>query len=481
MFNFITDVFKSTKEKYPEKRAIADSNRALTFSQVYDLSEKISGSITSKSEFVGVMAHRDVYTVPMFFGVSMSGRCYVPLDPSLPASKLSKIIKNAGITEVLSFNEQDGEKLEQTDAKLLVLNENLEYNGQKTDFCSKYLYVVYTSGSTGEPKGVLKSHNAMKNFTDAYISEFSFDSDMIIGNQTPFYFDASAKDIYLMAACGATIEIIPTEHFSFPVNLVKYMNERKINFISWVPSALTIVSALGTFKEIKPEYLKRVCFVGEAFATKHLNKWMDALPETEFVNLYGSSEICGISCFYRIPDKIDEDKNIPIGKALSNCDVKLVDGEIYVCSQALADGYFADEQKTANSFIQADLGSGLERYYKTGDIAKYDDNGLLVFMSRSDYQIKHMGHRIELGEIETAALSMDKIEKCCCLYDSKKSRIILFVQPSDPVDIQMQEIRAYLREKLSEYMLPHRVKIFEKLPLNRNGKIDRAMLQNELK
>lgn len=492
MFNFITDVFKNTAERFADKRAVADQNEALTFSQLYELASKISAAFDSDSGYIGVMAHRDIYTVAMFFGVAMAGKCYVPIDPEMPTEKLSKIIKSSGIDCVLSFKADDREKIGDAGAELLLLTSGMSAPLKSERENSEFLYTVYTSGSTGVPKGVLKTHSAMKSFTDAYIKEFGFDQNTVIGNQTPFYFDASAKDIYLMAACGATIEILPTSLFSFPVRLIEYMNDRRVSFISWVPSALSIVTALNTFTEIKPLYLKRVFFVGEAFSPKHLNKWMDALPDTEFVNLYGSSEICGISCFYRIPEKIEADKQIPIGAPLSNCEIRLVDdgrlvteagvpGEIYVSSPALAVGYIADADKTSKSFVLRDFGDGEKRYYRTGDIAKTDEHGRLVFLSRSDYQIKHMGHRIELGEIETAALAVKGIEKCCCLYHTAKNRIILYVQPSENTQLDAAFIRGELRARLSEYMLPHRVKITEKLPLNQNGKIDRAALAKELK
>ena len=354
------------------------------------------------------------------------------------------------------------------------------------------LYLIYTSGSTGIPKGVAKSHEAMKSFLDAYIKEFSFDENTVIGNQTPFCFDASAKDIYMMAACGASMHIIPSSLFSFPIRLIEYMDERKVNFISWVPSALSIVTALNTFSEKKPQYLKRVFFVGEVFPTKHLNRWMEALPHVEYVNLYGSSEICGISCFYRVKGTFDKNESIPAGTALSNCKVCLIHegaavqeketpGEIYVASDALADSYYKDEEKTKMSFLYLDFGEGIRRYYRTGDIAKYNSYGDLVFVARSDHQIKHMGHRIELGEIEAAAMDINGVHKCCCVYHQKRNRILLYVELEASSELMDREIRSSLKGKLSDYMIPHKVQIMERLPLNANGKIDRMALKAALK
>ena len=495
MSNCIIDIFEKTARRFSDRIAVSDELISCSFGELKSLAYKIAKELDSEEEMVGIMAHRSVATAALFMGCIYSTKCYVPIDPSLPLEKLEKIIHSSGIKTIVSCEAVDKTYVESSGVKYQYLDFESLRKQEVIEFCiperneQELLYIVYTSGSTGVPKGVAKSYSAMKNFMEAYEAEFSFDENTIMGNQTPFYFDASAKDFYMMIASGARLEIIPTRLFSFPVRLIEYMNDRKINFISWVPSALTIVTTLNTFVEVIPQYLKKVFFVGEVFAAKHLNKWMEALPNAEFVNLYGSSEICGISCFYRITEKIEGAASIPIGKALSNCDVKLVAdgklvtkieeaGEIYVSSKALAEGYFADSEKTRNSFVDIDLGEGLKRYYRTGDIAKYDQNGDIVFQARKDYQIKHMGHRIELGEIETAAVGMDGLEKCCCVYDEKRSKIILYTQLERGCELTAKEIRKNLKNLLSEYMIPHKVVIMEQLPMNQNGKIDRVSLRD---
>lgn len=488
----IIDLFEKTVSRFPDKRAAADENTALTFSQLRALAYGIADSIgRSENENIGVFAERKVFTLAAFFGVIYAGGTYLPIDPSLPAEKLKKIISDAGVRRIISFSQKYSEKIVESGAEPLLLSENYK---EDLDHVTEahLLYLIYTSGSTGTPKGVAKSGTAMKSFVTAYTEEFGFDENTVIGNQTPFFFDASAKDIYLMATCGATLEIIPTGLFTFPVKLIEYIDSRRVNFISWVPSALCVVTALNTFSEVKPNYLRRVFFVGEVMPAKHLNKWMDALPEVEYVNLYGSSEICGICCYHRITRRFENDEAIPLGKNLSNCDVKLVDGgkvtneagisgEIYVASPALADGYYKNPERTAESFIPLDLGDGEKRYYRSGDIAKYNSDGILVFAARADNQIKHMGHRIELGEIENAASAIDGIEKCCCIYNSKRQRIILYYQPEADSDITDSDVRSILKEKLSDYMVPHRYMRSDALPLNANGKIDRVALTATLK
>lgn len=483
-------LFEQTAARFPERTAIADPDTVLSFSKLRELARRAAAVIAEKNPSrkpVCVMAERNVYTVALFLAVLYSGACYLPLDPTAPEEKRRKIIEGSGaaLTVGALLPREAGH-----DAENCIMIDFEQLPAEPATLPTPeagLLYLIYTSGSTGTPKGIAKSHRAMADFIFAYIAEFGFDETTVIGNQTPFYFDASAKDIYLMVACGASIEILPTKLFSFPVRLVEYMNERRVNFISWVPSALSIVVQLNTFSEIKPLYLKRVSFVGEVFPVKHLNKWLQALPDVEFVNLYGSSEMCGIVCFYRVHEPLDPKDSLPLGSALGNCEVRLVAdgeivtapdiaGEIYVCSKSLAEGYYKDAERTARSFVTLDLGEGEKRYYRTGDIARYDAAHRLVFASRSDYQIKHMGHRIELGEIEHVALTLSGLESCCCLYQEKRKHIVLFCQIEKESGLTEQKVRAFLKTALSDYMQPHKIVISEQLPHNANGKIDRAAL-----
>ena len=355
------------------------------------------------------------------------------------------------------------------------------------------LYMVYTSGSTGVPKGVLKTHGAMMDYVESFSATYPYGDHEILGNQTPFFFDASAKDIYLMLKNAATMVIIPTFLFSFPVKLVEYLNEKKITIISWVPSALSLLTQLNAFADIKPETLQKVFFVGEVFPMKQLNKWRKALPDLTYVNLYGSSEIAGICLYYEVKkeDVFEDTDVLPMGKPLSNCKIVLVNqengsiikdknvsGEIYLSSKALAKEYFGDKEKTENSFVVMDLdGTGERRYFKTGDVAFYNENGDLVFTSRKDFQIKHMGHRIELGEIEVAASSIDYVIKSGCIYDNEKRRIVLYCECGPDSGVTGPQIKAALTERLSSYMVPNRVVVTDKVPLNANGKIDRVELK----
>lgn len=497
--NIIT-LFEETARRFPDRRAIADGQEAWTFRTLRTHARRLASWLLSRgyrSLPLGVLARRNVWTGALFLAAAYSGNFYVPLDEDMPGEKLRKILTGGDISLVLGRGTAQGLPgyLDITDLLLAGLEEDQAAlaSVQAELGAQQLLYVVYTSGSTGVPKGVAKTHGAMLSFLEAYTKTFPFSERDVLGNQTPFFFDASAKDFYLMAATGAALEILPTELFSFPVRLVEYLNQRQVNFISWVPSALSIVTQLNTFAEILPTTLKRVFFVGEVFPQKQLDRWRLALPQAEFVNLYGSSEIAGVACYYRVHSNSPDTQALPIGGPLPNCTVYLVDqgrivtepgvvGELYLASPALAIGYYRDPERTTESFPSLDLGDGvLRRYFRTGDLARYNAAGELVFAARRDYQIKHMGRRIELGEIETAADGLEAVQRCCCLYDAKKQKIVLFCQLApDLAACTGRDIRRLLREQLSDYMVPAKVVLLEQLPLNANGKIDRQALARQL-
>ncbi len=489
ILNYLSDKV----QRFPDKVALAARDYKYTFSELSDLSSRLGAVIRtySQSDAVAVFVSRDIDTAVYFLACVYAGCFYVPVDPDMPTEKICSILTDCKPSVVLG------------DKSLTELYKSTDYNGVYLSIsdigtdCADYkdvsnnepLYMIYTSGSTGKPKGVLKSHGAMQSYIEAWCKTFEFSENDIVGNQSPFFFDASAKDFYLMLKTGATLEIIPTEMFTMPPTLIEYMNERKVSVISWVPTALILVIRARTFSYVLPETLKKVFFVGEVMPTKFLNKWRSFLPDIQYVNLYGQSEISGICCYYEVTGDISDDEILPMGKELSNCKIYLLDGdnvitesnrngEIFIVSDSLALEYYNDPEKTEKSFQTRDFGNGNVRCLCTGDIAHYDENGNLLFSSRADFQIKHMGHRIELGEIEVVAGALDEVDRCCCLYDKDKSQIVLFCELHNTCkDLTGKQIQSLLRQKLSSYMVPTRVNIVEKMPLNANSKIDRRELK----
>ena len=496
----LLSLLESAALRFPDKTAVACRDEHYSFSGCLDLASRLGRAVRDRMDAAGVtggnhpvpvMVSRDAGTVVAFLAVLFSGNFYVALDPDMPREKLSRILAELSPSVILSSGGAP-ESLRDagyTGPVLGLGDVSAEPLPLPDTSPEAPAYMIYTSGSTGVPKGVLKSHSAVLAFISSFSGHFGLGAEEIIGNQTPLFFDASAKDLYLMLFTGATLEILPSELFILPVTLIRYMNERKVTYISWVPSALAVVTQLNTFREVLPQTLRRVFFVGEVFPMKQLRKWMEALPELTYVNLYGSTEQAGICCWQEVDASLLEEDILPIGKPLPGCTVLLrgengwitapdETGEIYSAGPSLALEYYRDPEKTASAFPLMTLPDGSrQRMLATGDLARYDAEGRLRFVSRSDTQIKHMGRRIELGEIEAAAEKLPEILRCCCLYNDKKKQIVLFAETAPESAATGRELRSALKPLLAEYMVPAKVEVLEQLPQTPNGKIDRQKLK----
>ena len=328
-------------------------------------------------------------------------------------------------------------------------------------------------------------HRSVLDYMEQLSETLGFDENTVFGSQTPLYFDACLKELYSTVKFGATTYLIPKRLFSIPVALVEYLNEHRINTVCWVVSALTMISAFGTFDIVKPRYLRTIAFGSEVFPAKQLRLWRQALPEASFTNLYGPTEGTGMCCYYHVDREFEAGEPIPIGRPFPNREILLLtedgrlaapgeDGEICIRGTSLTLGYYNDPQRTAASFVQNPLQTAYpELIYKTGDIGRYNERGELVFVSRKDYQIKHMGHRVELGEIEVNVGLVAGVRMAACVYDAQRGKIVLYYVG----DIAEGDLTAALKTSLPRYMLPNRLVRLERLPLTANGKIDRVALR----
>ena len=283
--------------------------------------------------------------------------------------------------------------------------------------------------------------------------------------------------------------MIPKTYFTFPIKLVEFLNERKINTLYWVPSALAIVSNWNVFDFARPEHLQKILFAGEVMPVKHLNYWRRYLPDCLYANLFGPTETTDICSFYVVDRNFADSDSLPIGRACNNCDTFLLteegtrasrtgeEGEIVVRGSFLADGYYNEPEKTAAVFTQNPLNTAFpERIYRTGDLARLNEKGEFIYISRKDFQIKRMGYRIELGEIEAAAGSIEKVKSAAALYDADTGRILVIYEGSIK---DTDEVLQQTADKVPPYMRPDEVIRIKQMPYNANGKIDRQRLLKE--
>ncbi len=501
MQNHVLSDLYSVAEKKPDKIAYSDGENHLTFHDVYQQSQSIGSYLHQNGIYkkpIVIFMKKSPQEIAAFFGTISGGCFYVPIDEEMPSGRIQMILDNVQSPLIIC-----DEKTEAIAAKFSVESCQIKRYDQLiqtemdsealTDIYQKALdtdpiYIVFTSGSTGVPKGVVACHRSVQDYITQLSEVLEFDENTIFGNQAPLYFDACLKEIYPTLKFGATTYLIPKNCFSFPTSLVEFLNEHQINTICWVVSALTMISAFGTFKSITPKYLKTIAFGSEVFPIKQFQAWRNALPEAVFTNLYGPTECTGMCCFYRADRDFAEGEVIPIGKPFPNREIILLtedgtvapageQGEICVRGTALTLGYYNDPERTAAAFVQNPLNQAYpERIYKTGDIAKYNQAGELCFVSRKDYQIKHMGHRIELGEIEVNVNAVAGIKLAACVYDDKRGKILLYYVG----DMTEKQLMAEIKSKLPRYMRPNRMIKLEEMPFTANGKIDRVTLKNKI-
>lgn len=501
----VLDYLEWSAERNPHKTAFADEDLSVSYEEVVSNAKRFASGLKSVvgecvRRPVVVLVDRDVKSVICFFGVVYSGNFYVPInDQDIPLERIHNMIERVNPVAIVCHEKSKQCGLEiGTDVPLLEYEELIRGEAQE-DYLAYVreqsldtdpLYAMFTSGSTGGPKGVVVAHHSVIDLVDVFKEEFGFDETCVFGNQAPFDFDVSVKDIYSTIKNAATMQIVPKRLFMLPLKLVEYLNEKKINTAIWAASALVIVANFKTFEKVLPEHLRCVMFSGEVMPNKVLNYWRKHLPDVQYVNLYGPTEITCNCTFYKVDRPFDDNEVLPIGRKFANTGILLLDserrhevgegetGELCVCGSSLALGYYNDPERTAEVFIQNPMNSSYpERIYCTGDLARYDANGDLLFVSRRDFQIKHMGHRIELSEVENAVNVMPFIEYAVCLYDEAHGKIVLFYQA--PRDYK-KEIIEGLGKTLPKYMWPNVFRQYEKLPMNKNAKVDRVKLKEAL-
>ena len=488
----VLEYLEATLKEKKDNIAFVDDTSSITFDQLGTSAKKIASTIDAFKKPIVLLFDQNTKQVISMIASLYMGGFYTILDPKMPVDRMKSIIETLK-SEILIYEDKYSNISKELNVSKSYLYDSVLENEidleklnqiRKTMIDTDLCYSIFTSGSTGTPKGVVVSHRALINYIEWFDNEFNMSECKNYGAQMPFYFSASVSSFYSCLKSGFTYYIIPKSYFVFPINLVKYLNDNKIDTVYWVPSALQIFRNFDVFKYDKPNYLKKILFAGEVMPTIVLNYLIEYLGEDiVYANLFGPTETVDICTYYTVNRKFQNHETLPIGVHCDNCNTFILDennkesneGELCVRGGFLASGYYNMPDKTAKVFTQNPLNNSYpELIYRTGDRVKINEYGEYDYLGRIDFQIKHMGYRIELQEIEAAILSLESIKSAVVVYDN--AIILIYTGKA-----KEEDIFDACKKRLPRYMFPNKIIKVREMKYNGNGKIDRGYYKTNYK
>lgn len=518
MLNYLAQSYlDNTRELTPNRTAVSCSTDSITYEELCIFSNKLANCLISKGvvrqDRVAFCLKRSVNSLVAIFGILKADCIYVPIDPKSPLKRCRAIIDDCEPSTLICDSETIDKMLQtisdiQFMPKRVIVehNEGLpkaienglitraeieEQDSKKPDYKNvdtDIAYILYTSGSTGNPKGVMISHLNITNYIKWAIDCFDITRKDNILSTAPFHFDMSTFDIYCAMGAGARLCIATESCLLFPNKLLSLIEKEQITIWKAISSLIMYLAKTGSLKEGRIPTLKKVLFSGEVLPTKHLIPWMETYPEKLFYNAYGPTEATGISTYYHVQQiPKDPQQPIPIGRPCTNTDVFLLNeddslaevGELCIRGSSLSRGYWNDPEKTNKVFVTNPLNHVQgDRIYRTRDLAKLRNDGNYIFIGRRDNQIKHMGYRIEPFEIENAILSLNKVDDAAVILSKSQEfdieELVAFFAADE--DVTSDEIMTELRNCIPHYMLPQHIIELKHIPRTDRGKIDRGAL-----
>jgi amino acid adenylation domain-containing protein len=511
-------------ELRPDATAIVFGEEKLSYGHLERSSNQLAHTLREggckKGDRVCILMPKSLAAIVSMIGILKAGCMHVPLDVGSPAARIRQVLDSSqnrwilaggGVTPLL----EDILAEDRLRAEISVgwldasapTSEALRPEFLATDLeaaptapvpqqCAGQdgSHILFTSGSTGVPKGVVITHANVTAFVDWALKHFGIDHTDRFSGHTPFHFDLSTFDIFGTLTAGAQLHLVPPETALVPPKLAEFIRASELTQWFSVPSVLNYLAKFNAVWHNDFPSLRRVLWCGEVLPTPALIYWMERLPRVRFTNLYGPTEATIASSYHDVnvcPE--DAKAAIPIGKGCDGEELLVLDdklqpvapreiGDLYIAGAGLSPGYWRDPEKTAAVFLPdpRNPASGA-RVYRTGDLAWQDEAGVVYFVGRADSQIKVRGYRIELGEIETALNSWGKLQECAVVAIQTESfggwMICCAYAGRNGADVTPNSLREHLKKFVPSYMFPVRWMAYDVLPKNANGKIDRPRLK----
>ncbi len=509
----MTELLHAQLERSAERRgarvAVVSGGDAMTYAQLDAAANRIANLLAEHGvgpgHRVGLLLDKSLDAVASLYGIMKAGAAYLPLDPVAPATRVAHTVDDCAASTLISQQDKAGvweelmalgAPIEMVIAPDLAPTSSVPAGGVKLLGAAAIAsqptappgavvapddlaLILYTSGSTGNPKGVMLTHGNVFAFAEWAAEEFGLRPDDRLSQLAPLHFDLSTLDLFAAARAGASVHLASRQTAIFPMEIRRFLEAGRISVVYAVPSILTALVERTPLEVGDLPDLRTVLFAGEVFPTKYLSRIMKALPHVEFANLFGPTET-NVCTFYRVPEAPPENgPPVLIGRAIAGVETTVMDddgvpvatgkaGELWVRGPTVMQGYWPS--RTAAT----DPGAGV---YRTGDIVRETGSGDYEFIGRRDSQIKSRGYRIELGDIEAAMLTHPGILECAVIPvpdDLVTNRITVSVVKAET--LTEEEIRRYLAELLPRYMVPESFDYLDRLPKTSTGKIDRQRL-----
>ena len=498
----VQEYFKNSAIRFPDKNAVCCDDESITYRELDEFSNAFARQLKSsgvvRGGFVPFFMKKSVNSIKSILSILKADCAYIPIDVNSPEQRLKSILESAE-AEVVIVDDASEELFKEHMADSAVECINIsQFSGgdisaiENSNLSIDLAYVLFTSGSTGVPKGVMIPHKAIIDYIDWCVETYQISDRDVVANHAPLYFDNSTFDIYTAFKSGATLHLVHDELNAVIPRLVKWISEREITVFFCVPSVLTMLLRSRRLKEDSFPRLRHLICAGEVLPSTVLSGWMDLYPHIQFTNMYGPTEITVDCSYYVIREKIAAAKSVPIGKARRNMELfvrqengelsqdKGVEGELLVRGTSVAYGYLGNEEKTREVFIQNPLNRHFyDPLYCTGDLVKIDENGDYLFLGRADDQIKFLGYRIELGEIESALNAVEGVGEGVVVFnsceDEQQREIGALVKIDENYSID--QIKSSLQKLVPSYMMPTKISLLEgEFPRTPNGKYDRKSI-----
>lgn len=510
--------------RYPGRPAVRERHRQVSYAELDQLVNCVASLLGSRGpvrgERISVWLNKSVEAVAAIHAALRAGATYVPVDPTMPPRRAARVLADSGPAWLVTSPDRAasleavapevprrlslllvgdpaglpaGAAQAYRDAvwweDMLAHHAGAPRTGAPVG-AGEVAYILYTSGSTGVPKGVVLTHGNARAFVDWAAAEFSLTSQDVLASHAPLHFDLSILDLFGAAASGACVSLVPESWQGLGPALVRLVAGQRVSVWYSVPSALQRMADAANSELLGCSGLRIAAFAGEEYPVRRLRRLAAVLPaETVLYNLYGPTET-NVCTYHRLGagDFADEAaQSVPIGRACPYASTIVLGGdghpsaapgatgELCVAGSSVMRGYWRDAEKTARSMFE----SGGVRYYRTGDIVRSDAGGRYTFVGRLDGMVKVKGHRIELGEIEAVLEGRPEVREAVCLVvpgPAGVARLAAFVTAAHQAQPQERDLRRYCREQLPGYMVPERIKTVAVLRYTSTGKVDRRSM-----